>query len=82
MSYDCTEIIDKIDDIIVSSTDLSAMTKTQIKNYGSSIGLSLNSPLPKNTMITNVLSSDEFTQAEVLRKKADFANMLNELNGL
>lgn len=82
MSYDCTEIIDKIDDIIVSSTDLSAMTKTQIKNYGSSIGLSLNSSLTKNNMITNVLSSDEFTQAEVLRKKADFANMLNELNGL
>ena len=68
--------------INASSKDLASMTKSQIKEFGTSIGVSLNLSSSKANMISTLEASEEFTLSEVERKNQEMVTMSKQINGL
>ena len=54
-----------------SFTDLEPMTKSQIVEYASSLGVTLSMSLSKAVMISTLKATQEFTDAEDQRKLLD-----------
>jgi multimeric flavodoxin WrbA len=61
----------KIDAVNATETDLSGKTKSQIVEFGSSIGVSLSMSLSKASMISTLKATDEWALYEAKRKALD-----------
>jgi multimeric flavodoxin WrbA len=61
----------KIDAVNATETDLSGKTKSQIVEFGSSIGVSLSMSLSKASMISTLKATDEWSVYEAKRKALD-----------
>ena len=83
MSYsEIKELRDRLRVINSSSKDLASMTKSDIKELGTSIGVSLNLSSSKANMISTLSATAEFILYEVDRKNFDAAKATKEVYGV
>jgi len=59
---------EKLQEIQNTQKDLDSLTKAEISQFSSEIGLSVSGSLTKAKMIEKVLSSPEFTESEDIRR--------------
>lgn len=83
MSYDILkDFLTRLKVINASSKNLTSMTKTEIKEFGASVGVSLNLSSSKANMISTLEASEEFELSEVQRKNSEMVAMSKEVYGI
>ena len=74
-NFDAAEFVAELRIIQESVKDFSGMTKAEIKNFASSIGVTLSNSLTKDKMITAVKATEEFELSEVQRKNVELCKL-------